>query len=141
MVLESSPRLTQCTRSARFARSGSASSLMAITVMSMPWLRAPSSTKNGKRPFPAISPQPFLESLALIPEKIACLFHNPAFGCLDEFHQFTHIFRTGKLRAHLRKRLSSIHLGTRQQPERSLQRLDPLRRKTLAFQSNRVRSE
>src|SRR5208337_2115378 len=63
MALLSSPRLTQCTRLAACASSGEASSLIAITAISIPWLRAPSSTRNGNRPFPAISPQPSLFAL------------------------------------------------------------------------------
>ncbi len=58
IALLSSPRLTQCRRFAELANSCEASSLRAITAMSMPWLRAPSSTRKGKRPLPAISPHP-----------------------------------------------------------------------------------
>ncbi len=58
MVLLNSPRLTQCSRVVIFSNSGDASSFSAMTAMSIPWLRAPSSTRNGKRPFPAMSPQP-----------------------------------------------------------------------------------
>src|SRR5258706_3276002 len=58
MVLLNSPRLTQCSRVAILSSSADASSFNAITAMSIPWLRAPSSTRNGKRPFPAMSPHP-----------------------------------------------------------------------------------
>ena len=58
MALLNSPRLTQCSRFAEFSRSADASSFNAITAISMPWLRAPSNTRNGNRPFPAMSPQP-----------------------------------------------------------------------------------
>ena len=56
-VRDNSPRLTQCNRDAIFSSSGEASSRIAITAMSTPWLRAASSTRNGNRPLPAISPQ------------------------------------------------------------------------------------
>src|SRR5712664_3013675 len=59
MVLLSSPRLTQCSRFAIFSSSREASSFTAITAISMPWLRAPSRTRKGNLPFPAISPHPF----------------------------------------------------------------------------------
>src|SRR5438094_4766301 len=58
MVLLNSPRLTQCSRLAIFSSSTEASSFSAITAISIPWLRAPSSTRKGNRPFPAMSPQP-----------------------------------------------------------------------------------
>ena len=58
MALLSSPRPTQCSLRAAFSRSGEASSRKAITAISIPWLRAPSRTRNGNRPLPAISPQP-----------------------------------------------------------------------------------
>src|SRR5271165_1101830 len=64
MALLSSPRLTQWMRLVVSASSGEASSLMAMTAMSMPCWRALSSTRNGKRPLPAIRPQPAEESLA-----------------------------------------------------------------------------
>src|SRR5215471_3252375 len=101
MAFESSPRLTQCTRRACRASSGSASSLIAITAMSIPWLRAPSSTRKGKRPLPAISPHPRLSVPALIWAEITCLFHDAAFGGFDEFHQFANVLGVGKLRSHL----------------------------------------
>ena len=58
MALLNSPRLTQCSRLAQFVQFRRSFFLQAITAISIPWLRAPSSTRNGNRPLPAISPQP-----------------------------------------------------------------------------------
>jgi len=133
IVLESSPKLTQCTRFVWRASSGSASSLIAITAMSMPWLRAPSSTRKGNLPFPAISPQPFALGLLAFIRGPGRLLHNAALRGFHKLHQLSHVFGVAELRAHLRQRLRSIHLRTRQQAEGPLQRFDSFRRKALAF--------
>src|SRR5262249_36833455 len=124
IVLLSSPRLTQCNRFACVSSSGAASSLIAITAISIPWLRAPSNTKNGNRPLPAINPHPEAFSVA-VGMTARSLFHNAALGGFDELHQLDHIRGIGKLRAHLRQRLRSVQLRPQKQPERSLQRPAP----------------
>src|SRR6266581_3740701 len=54
--LPSWPRDIQCTVLACCSISGNVSSLMAATTISIPWLRAASSTRKGNLPFPAMSP-------------------------------------------------------------------------------------
>src|SRR5947207_15415235 len=56
MSLPSWPRDIQITVSACCSISGNVSSLMAATTISIPWLRAASSTRKGNLPFPAMSP-------------------------------------------------------------------------------------
>src|SRR5215468_2609723 len=101
MALLSSPRLTQCSRFAAFSNSGDASSFNAITAISIPWLRAPSSTRNGNLPFPAMSPHPELVFVALDMEsRPRDLLHDPALGGLNELHQFDNVGRIAELFAH-----------------------------------------
>src|SRR6202011_4162491 len=106
--------LTQCSRFAERSSSGAASSFSAITAISMPWLRAPSSTRNGNRPLPAMRPQPVVFAVMLgvvsgMPCSIAGeLFHNSAFGALDESDQFLDVFRVRKFLAHLHNRLAGV---------------------------------
>src|SRR5437773_4374547 len=69
MSLPSWPRDIQCTVLAYCSISGNVSSLMAATTISIPWLRAASSTRNGNFPFPAMRPY---------------LFDDATLGCLDE---------------------------------------------------------
>src|SRR3989475_11604632 len=54
--LPSWPSDIQCTFVACCSISGNVSSLMAATTMSIPWLRAASSTRKGNFPFPAMRP-------------------------------------------------------------------------------------
>src|SRR5438876_9149515 len=56
MSLPSWPRDIECTVLAYCSISGNVSSLIAATTISIPWLRAASSTRNGNFPFPAIRP-------------------------------------------------------------------------------------
>src|SRR5215813_4881598 len=56
MSFPSCPSDIQCTVLACFSISGNVSSLIAATTISIPWLRAASSTRNGNFPFPAIKP-------------------------------------------------------------------------------------
>src|SRR5215472_13402181 len=107
MALLSSPRLTQCRRLAAFSRSGDASSLSAITAISIPWLRAPSSTRNGKRPFPAISPQPVLGVTSGMAFRS---LHNAAFGLFDKGHEFLYVVGALYRRTHLLERLRGVFL-------------------------------
>src|SRR6185369_12744208 len=51
-------------REVLFAMSGAVSSLIAATTISTPRPRAPSRTRNGKRPLPAIRPYFILQMLA-----------------------------------------------------------------------------
>jgi hypothetical protein len=74
MARLSSPRLSQCRRAACFSSSGEASSRMAKTAISMPWLRAPSKTRNGKSPLPAIKPQPPVVPQMIQLRKACCPF-------------------------------------------------------------------
>src|SRR5215469_9724704 len=140
MALESSPRLTQWTRCACLASSGSASSLMAITAISMPWERAPSRTRNGKRPLPAMSPQPVLVVVAVI-ERVSCLFHDAAFGGLDKLNEFANVFGVGELHAHFGEGLGSVELGTREEAEGTLQSLDAVGGEAFAFEADGVGAE
>src|SRR5882724_5958559 len=137
MVLESSPRLTQCRRCACSASPGSASSLMAITAISIPWLRAACSTRNGKRPLPAISPQLFRLEMLVVME-YAGLFHNAALGSFDKFDQLANIVRVGKIAAQRGQRLRGIQLGSQQSAKSALQCFHAFRRKTAAFQPDGI---
>src|SRR5215510_1944800 len=56
MSLPRCPTLTHSTLRAIFSMAGSVSSLIAATIISTPSLRAPSSTRKGNRPLPAINP-------------------------------------------------------------------------------------
>src|SRR6267378_1827208 len=138
MVLLNSPRLTQCSRVAIFSSSTEASSFNAITAISIPWLRAPSSTRNGKRPFPAMSPQPFNCALASGMKSAIVLLHNAAFRAFDESDQFLHVRRISQRFLHLRERLRGVEFRPQQQTIRLLQRMQALRRKFPALQANRV---
>src|SRR5258708_14887325 len=142
MVLLNSPRLTQCTRFEILSSSGDASSLSAITAMSIPWLRAPSSTRNGKRPFPAISPQP-VELVLASGMKSASqeLLHDAALGALDEFDQFLHVGEIAEGFSHFGNCLRGIQLCAQQQSKSALQYLQPLGRKAFALQAYRIDAE
>src|SRR5580704_9859297 len=129
IALLSSPRLTQCSRFAIFSSSGEASSFSAITAISMPWLRAPSRTRKGNRPFPAIRPQPVVLWPALLcvvsgMKSRSALLHDAAFGFFHEFHQLLHIGGIRHALSNLIERLRSVFLRTRQHAKRFLQRLD-----------------
>src|SRR5215475_95191 len=142
IVLLSSPRLTQCSRLACDSSSGAASSLIAITAISIPWLRAPSSTRNGNRPFPAISPHPEAFDVAVdIEFVVRNLLDDPALCGFDELDQLNHIGGRRKLFAHLRQRLRSIQLRAQQQTKRALQRFAPLLAKAFSLESNRIDPE
>src|SRR5579859_2658343 len=70
---------------ARASISGSVSSLMAATTTSTPCARAASSSRNGKRPLPAINPNLVIDSgITLL------LLDDAALGTLDEGHQVCH---------------------------------------------------
>src|SRR5712664_1214632 len=93
MALLNSPRLTQCKRFAERSSSGAASSFSAITAISMPWLLAPSSTRNGKRPLPAMRPHPAVVVAVLAIDALRLfLFHDSAFCGVNETNQFLHVF-------------------------------------------------
>src|SRR5712664_2733548 len=138
MALLNSPRLTQCSRFAERSSSGAASSFSAITAISIPWLRAPSSTRNGNRPLPAISPHPELLVAAIDMDSSRKLLHDAAFSRLDELHQLDHVGGIAKLFAHLRQSLRSIQFRTQQQSKRALQSLPPLLAKSFALQPYRI---
>src|SRR5215467_7318127 len=141
MVLLSSPRLTQCTRFAACSNSGEASSFSAMTAISIPWLRAPSSTKNGNRPFPAMSPQLAVFAFVSGMEVAPCLLHDAAFGAFNELDQFFYVCRITERLFHFLNRLGCIQLRAQQQPIRLLQRIQPFLWEPFAFQANGVNSE
>ena len=123
MVLLNSPRLTQCRRFAAFSSSGDASSLRAMTAISIPWLLAPSSTRKGKRPFPAMSPQVFRLRFVSVMKGTACSLYDAALGAFNKLDQFAHIRRVTQCLFHLCQRLRRIQLRAQQQPVSALQRL------------------
>src|SRR5436309_10833296 len=98
MSLPSWPRDIQCTVSACCSISGNASSLMAATTISIPWLRAASRTRNGNFPLPAISPY---------------LLDDSTIGRLDEIQHDFHFRRDAFLPDRL-ERLARIELGSQQ---------------------------
>src|SRR5580704_3332115 len=141
MALLNSPRLTQCSLFAFFSKSGEASSFMAITAISMPWLRAPSSTRNGKRPFPAISPHPveFVVASGIRGKaRGESLLHNSAFRALDKSNQFLHIVRAGQFRSHFIQRLGGIQFRAAQQTKRAIQHLQPFLRESFALEPDGI---
>src|SRR5258708_22696976 len=105
----------------------------------MPWLLAPSRTRNGNRPLPAIRPHPtaLVSALAMNLYR-SRLLHNPAFRRLDEANQLLYIFRLAKQLAHFRERLAGVHLRAQQQAKRARQNLKPRLRKSLALQTDGV---
>src|SRR6266481_1756995 len=84
----------------------------------MPWLRAPSRTRNGNRPLPAIRPHPavLVSALAMNAYRLA-LLHDSAFRRLDEANQLLHVFRIAQRFAHFRERLAGVHLRAQQRSE------------------------
>src|ERR1700731_4415910 len=141
IALLSSPRLTQCSRFAIFSSSGEASSFSAITAISMPWLRAPSRTRKGNLPFPAIRPQPVVVCIVSGMKIRSALLHDAAFGFFHEFHQLLHVGGIRHSLSDIFERLRSVLLRARQHAKRLLQRLDAILGKSLALQSNRVRAK
>src|SRR6185437_7224024 len=135
-----SPRLTQCNRDATCSSSGAASSRIAITAISMPRLRAPSRTRNGNFPLPAISPQPAIEGVSFC-GAIARLLNQPALGSFDEANQFGNVFRAVERLAHALNSLRGIQFRAQQQSVCALDRLDAFPGKALAFETNRIHSE
>src|ERR1035438_10633092 len=108
MALLNSPRLTQCSRFVEAANSADASSFSAITAISIPWLRAPSSTRNGNRPFPAMSPQPVV--FASVMTWLRLLDDAPLCG-LDKTDEFRHIRGIRQRSAHFAQSLVGIQIG------------------------------
>src|SRR5688572_20083708 len=91
----------------------------------MPWLLAASSTRNGKRPLPAIRPY---------------LLGDATFGSLDELEQDFNL----RCRATLPNRLNGlcrIQLGLQQEPKRGFDARDLVRRETLSLQTDGIRPE
>src|SRR5271154_1553088 len=101
------------------ASSGEASSLMAMPAMSMPCWRAPSSTRNGNRPLPAMSPHPVAESFVSAVEIAlgmdgavsGTLLDDAALGAFDELDQFLHVRGAAKSFFHLFQSLRGVELG------------------------------
>src|SRR5258708_7559076 len=146
IALLNSPRLTQCSRLAIFSSSGEASSFSAITAISIPWLRAPSRTRKGNRPFPAIRPQPVLPGPGLLCVVSgmtfrSALLHDAAFGFFHEFHQFLYVGGIRHALSQHFQRLRSVFLRAHEHAKRFLQHFDAVGRKTLAFQPNVIRAK
>src|SRR5438270_9104464 len=138
MVLLSSPRLTQFTRLAAFSSSGEASSFSAMTAISIPWLRAPSNTRNGNRPFPAMSPQPVVLAFVSGMKCAARLLHDAALGSFNKLNQFLHVRRIAQCLFHLCQSLRGVQLRPYQQPVGALKRLQALGRESFTLQADRV---
>src|SRR5271155_5681332 len=106
-------------RLALAASSGEASSLMAMTAMSMPCWRAPSRTRNGKRPLPAMSPHPVAESfvsaveiaLSMDGAVSGTLLDDAALGAFNELDQFLHIRGVAESFFHFFQGLRGVELG------------------------------
>src|SRR2546427_13209687 len=92
--LPSWPSDIQCTFVACCSISGNVSSLMAATTMSIPWLRAASSTRKGNFPLPAMRPY---------------LLDDATFGALDEFENRFGL-RRGRPRLQFFHRLGCVQL-------------------------------
>src|SRR5580698_118762 len=106
--LDSSPSESQYTRTpgsaaARVFISGSVSSLIAATTTSSPCARAASSSRKGKRPFPAINP-------SLITE----LLQHSTLRLRDKLHQIGDILRSDALAPELFQSLRGVHLRSQQ---------------------------
>src|SRR5271166_5961318 len=148
MALLSSPRLTQWMRLVVSASSGEASSLMAMTAMSMTCWRAPSRTRNGKRPLPAIRPHPAVESVAVasaleaasdMAERVeGTLFDDAALGGFNELDEFLHIRGVAERFLHFLEGLRGVEFGAQQQAVGAFQRVQTLGRESFALQANSV---
>src|SRR5258708_33420491 len=146
IALLSSPRLPQWSRFEIFSSSGEASSFNAMTAISIPWQRAPSRTRNGNRPFPAIRPQPVVLCPALLcivsgMKFRSALFHDAAFGLFHKLHQILHVGGIRHALSNLCERLRCVFLRARQHAKRFLQRLEALRGKSLALQPDPARAK
>src|SRR5580698_7006994 len=111
---------------ARWSISGAVSSRMAATTTESPCARAASSSRNGKRPLPAMRPS-FM------------LFDNPTLAAFDKPHQQRHVLAFEL--PHLCNCLRRIHLRRQQQPECLLQPLQPFRRKAAPREADLVDAE
>src|SRR6202167_181964 len=119
---DSSPRESQYTRipgsaAARASISGSVSSLMAATTTSAPCARAASSSRNGKRPLPAIRPSLVISSGFILP---LLLDHAPL-GTLDKGHQVSHAVFRLTFASQAFQGLGGVELGCQQDPVGVLQ--------------------
>src|SRR5271168_5015627 len=133
-------------RLALAASSREASSLMAITAISMPCWRAPSSTRKGKRPLPAIRPHPVMAGLALasrfagecdmIGALSGTLLDDAALGAFDKLDQLFDVGGAGKRFFHFFEGLRSVELGAQQQAVRRFQRGQALDGKSFALQAH-----
>src|SRR5579862_3252070 len=134
----SSPRLIQWNRLAERSKAGEASSRMAITAISMPRLRAPSRTRKGKSPFPAISPHaPVLSALA----GMQSLFGQAAVrGGFNEPHKCLDVLRAGEGSAHFFDGLRSVQFRAEKISVGLLDGLNALRGKTTPFEPTFVDS-
>src|SRR5712692_1430416 len=147
IALPNSPRLTQCRRAATRSSSGEASSRTAITAMSMPRLRAPSSTRNGKRPLPAMRPQRSpaevgsREAEVSAPGVMGRLLRQTALSGFDEADKLFDVGRAVERDAHLLERLRRVQLRAQEQPIGLLDHADALGVEPAALQANRVHAE
>src|SRR2546423_5203904 len=122
--LPSCPRDIQCTVFACCSMSGKVSSLMAATTISIPWLRAASSTRKGNFPFPAIRPY---------------LLDDATFGALDEFENRFGL-RRGCPRLQLFHCLRCVQFRLQQKPEGTFDFLNLFRGETFSLQADQVRT-
>src|SRR6185312_13929307 len=100
--------------------------LTAATTISRPRPRAASSSRKGKRPFPAI--RPYFNDPS---------FNHPAVALLDELDQHLGI-RGERFGPDAFDRLGGVEAGVEQQTKRLLQGGDALGREALPFQSDLV---
>src|SRR5207253_674365 len=120
--LPSWPSDIQCTVFACCSISGNASSLMAATTISIPWLRAACSTRKGNLPFPAMRPY---------------LLDDSTFGFPNEVQNDLN-FRRIEPGLDRFDCLRGIQLRLEQQPKCCPDILNLLRRETLSFQTEHV---
>src|ERR1700691_1030895 len=138
---DSSPRESQYTRipgsaAARASISGSVSSLMAATTTSAPCARAASSSRNGKRPLPAIRPSLVISSGFILP---LLLDHAPV-GTLDKGHQVSHAVFRLTFASQAFQGLGGVELGCQQDPVGVLQGAQLLLAEARALEADPVQA-
>src|ERR1051325_7804373 len=120
----SCPSDIQCTVFACCSISGKVSSLIAATTMSIPWLRAASSTRKGNFPFPAIRPY---------------LLDNATIGAFDEIQNGLNLRRAGP-GLQLLHCLRCVQFRLEENTKCRLDVLELLRGETLSLQTDHIRT-
>ena len=114
---------------------------MAITAISMPRLRAPSSTRNGNSPLPAISPQfradMFGDRWPIWMVAASYLVRPRSADSMNSMSVKTSS-ECGEGSTHFFESLRGVELGAQQQAEGLLDGFDALGRKTAALEADRV---